>query len=216
MHLTSVLANLVLRNPDGSLAWAGYWILGVGSLMVLGGLANVAGRLPRRWLPPRIPRWVQVIWGAIGLCAGAGFILWAVLSGPGVVYGASGSISQPSIGQHPSTARTVFLIALAGGAVACWAVGLISALLAWPPTSRWRKKLKKREGFPGPWDLTMDMTKQYEVFGRLFGRQPDPDPMTEVDRAAARRHYMRFFTAMGGFVGLLAIGSVIASLLPQR
>jgi hypothetical protein len=214
MRLTSVLANLELRNPDGSLAWAGYWMMGVGGLMVLGGLANIAG-LPRRWLPPKVPRWVQVIWGAVGLCAGAGFILWALLSGPGVAYGASGSTSQPSIGRHSSTARSVFLIAVAGGAVACWAVGLMSALLAWPPTSRWRKHLKKREGLPGPWDLTMDMTKQYEVFGRLFERQPDPDPMVEGDRAAARRHYIRFFIALGGFVGLLAIGAVIASLLPQ-
>jgi hypothetical protein len=61
----------------------------------------------------------------------------------------------------------------------------------------------------------MDMTAQYEVFGRLLGRRPDPDPTAEVDRVAARRHYIRFFIAMGGFVGFLAIGSVIASLLPQ-
>lgn len=215
MELTSVRANLELRNPDGSLGWAGYWIMGVGALMVLGGLANVAG-LPRQWLPPKVPRWVQVIWGAVGLCAGTGFILWAALSGPGVVYGASGSVSQPSSGQHSSTARTVVFLALAGGAVVCWTVGLISALLAWPATSRWRRTLKKREGLPGPWDFTMDMTKQYEVFGRLFGRQPDPDPIAEIDRAAARRHYARFFIAIGGFVGLLAIGAVIVSLIPQR
>jgi hypothetical protein len=61
----------------------------------------------------------------------------------------------------------------------------------------------------------MDMTAQYEVFGRLLGRRPDPDPTAEVDRVAARRHYIRFFIAMAGFVGFLAIGSVIASLLPQ-
>jgi hypothetical protein len=61
----------------------------------------------------------------------------------------------------------------------------------------------------------MDMTKQYEVFGRLFGRQPDPDPRAEVDRVAARRRYIRFFLAMGGFAGLLAIGAVIASFLPH-
>jgi hypothetical protein len=214
MRLTSVLANLELRNPDGSLAWAGYWMMGVGGLMVLGGLANIAG-LPRRWLPPKVPRWAQVIWGAVGLCAGTAFILWALLSGPGVAYGAPGSTSQPSIGRHSSTARSALLIAIAAGAVACWAVGLMSALLAWPPTSRWRKRLKKREGLPGPWDLTMDMTKQYEVAGRLFRREPDPDPAVEVDRAAARRHYIRFFVAIGGFVGLLAIGAVIASLIPQ-
>lgn len=208
-----MLANLVLRNPDGSLAWAGYWMMGVGGLMILGGLANVAGRLPRKWLPPKVPRWVQVIWGVVGLFAGAGFILWTLLSGPGVAYGASGSASQ-SVGGHPSLARTVLLIALAGGAVACWAVGIVSALLAWPPWSRWRKQLKRREGLPGPWDFTMDMTTQYEVFGRLLGRPPDPDPRAEVDQAAARRHYIRFFIALGGFVGLLAIGAVIASVLP--
>jgi hypothetical protein len=38
--------------------------------------------------------------------------------------------------------------------------------------------------------------------------------MAEVDRVAARRHYIRFFIAMGGVVGLLAIGAA-ASLLPQ-
>ncbi len=75
MRLALVLVNLELRNPDGSLAWEGYWTMGVGGLMVLGGLANIAGRLPRRWLPPRVPRWVQVGWGAIGLGAGVGFIL---------------------------------------------------------------------------------------------------------------------------------------------
>lgn len=214
MCLTLVLANLVFRNPDGSLAWAGYWMVGVGGLMVLGGLANIAGR-PHRWLPPKVPRWVQVIWGAVGLCAGTGFIVWALLSGPGVAYGSSGSSSQPSIGRHIPTARSVLLIVMAGGAVVCWAVGLMSALLAWPPTSRWRKQLKKREGLPGPWDFTMDMTKQYAVFGRLLGRQPDPDPRAEVDRAAARRHYLRFFIAAGGFVGLLAIGALIVSVLPQ-
>jgi hypothetical protein len=205
-----MLANLVLRNPDGSLAWAGYWMMGVGGLMILGGLANIAG-VYRRWLPPKIPRRVQVIWGVVGLFAGAGFILWALLSGPGVAYGASGSASQRLVGGHSSLARTVFLIALAGGAVACWAVGLVSALLAWPPWSRWRTQLKRREGLPGPWDFTMDVTTQYEVFGRLLGRRPDPDPMAEVDRAAARRHYIRFFIALVGFVGLLAIGAVIAS-----
>lgn len=189
-------------------------MMGVGGLMILGGLANIAGRLPRRWLPPQVPRWVRVIWGVVGLFAGAGFILWILLSGPGVAYGASGSASQPLVGGHTSLARTVFLIVLAGGAVACWAVGLASALLAWPPWSRWRKQLKRREGLPGPWDFTMDMTTQYEVFGRLLGRRPDPDPRAEVDRAAARRHYIRFFIALGGFVGLLAIGAVIASVLP--
>jgi hypothetical protein len=61
----------------------------------------------------------------------------------------------------------------------------------------------------------MDMTKQYEAFGRLFRQELDPDPVAEVDRAAARRHYIRFFIAIGGFVGLLAIGAVIASLIPQ-
>jgi hypothetical protein len=184
MRLTSVLANLELRNPDGSFAWAGYWMMGVGGLMVLGGLANIAG-LPRRWLPPKVPRWVQVIWGAVGLCAGAAFMLWALLSAPGIAYGASGSTSQPSVAGHSSTGRTVFLIALAGAAVAFWAVGFVSALLAWPPTSRWRKQLKKREGLPGPLDFTMDMTKQYEVFGRLFGRQPDPDPRLIESRLGA-------------------------------
>jgi hypothetical protein len=92
MRLTSVLANLELRKPDNSLAWAGYWILGVGGLMVLGELANIAGRLPRRSLPPKVPRWAQVIWGAVGLCAGSAFILWALLSGPGIAYGAIGAV----------------------------------------------------------------------------------------------------------------------------
>src|SRR5229473_8199155 len=205
MRLISTLANLEFRNPDGSLAWAGYWMTGLGGLMVLAGLANIAGRLPHRWFPAQLPRWVQVIWGAVGVCAGAGFILSALLSGPGVALGSSGSIAQPSVGGHSSTARTVFLIAVVVGAVACWAVGVMSALVAWPPTSRWREQLKEREGLPGLWDFTMDMTAQYEVFGRLLGRRPDPDPTAEVDRVAARRHYIRFFIAMAGFVGLLAI-----------
>jgi hypothetical protein len=73
---------------------------GLGGLMVLAGLANIAGRLPHRWFPAQLPRWVQVIWGAVGVCAGAGFILSTLLSGPGVALGSSGSLSPQLGGIH--------------------------------------------------------------------------------------------------------------------
>ncbi len=113
-------------------------------------------------------------------------------------------------------ARTPLLIALLLMAVAFWFVGVVSAALAWSPYSRWRRYLKKRDGLPGPWAFTMDMTVQYALWAKLLGRTPDADPAVEVERSGARRLYMRFFVCAGGFAVTLAIGAAIASIWPLQ
>ena len=84
--VATVLAHLVFKNADGSWTWAAYWLLIVGAVMVVTGVANIANKMPRRWLPRTFPRPAQVALGLLGGLVGAGFISWTLVAAPGVLY----------------------------------------------------------------------------------------------------------------------------------
>lgn len=111
--------------------------------------------------------------------------------------------------------RTIVAIVMAAAAVSCWAIAFGSALAYWSSHSRWRARLKATDGFPGIWEFNLDMTKQYEIWRRQLGRDPDPDPQDDVERLRARRHVLRFRVFVAAFVGVLAIGAVVSTVWPR-
>jgi hypothetical protein len=111
--------------------------------------------------------------------------------------------------------RTIGVISIAASAVTCWVIVLCSVLAYWSSHSKWRKRLKARDGLPGVWEFNLDMSRQYEIWRRQLGRDPDPEPQGEVERLRARRHIVRSLYFGGAFVGVLAIGAVVSTVWPR-
>ena len=202
-----MIAGLILKSPDGSLTGSGWFVIAVGAWMAIGGVMHIFNYLPKSWrMPPQIPRWAQVSFGL----AGVGIGLWSVsstlLAGPGLVGGATTS--------RPSHAPAAFLYSVATIGLMCWIGGVVSMFASFSPYLRWRALIKTRDGLPGVWTFTFDPTAQVEIFVRLFSRKPDPDPLVEAARQAARRWLLRFLKFGGAFCAVLLIGALAASVWP--
>ena len=202
-----MIADLILKNPDGSLTGSGWFIIAVGAWMVVGGVMHIFNYTPKSWrMPPQIPRWAQVSFGLAGAGIGLWFVTSTLLAGPGLVGGSTTS--------RPSHAPAALLYAIVAIAVMCWISGVVSMLASVSPYLRWRGLIKTRDGLPGVWTVTFDAAAQVEIFVRLFSRKPDPDPFVEAARQAARRWQLRFLKFGGAFVAVLLIGALAASLWP--
>ena len=86
MHAWLVIERLMFRSPDGSLAFAGYWAVGVGVLMVIGSVVNILGRGWAKRFPPSIPRFAVVAWGCLGVVAGSCFVVLPFFAAAGKYY----------------------------------------------------------------------------------------------------------------------------------